>query len=96
MRTLTKGERLEVMGTFTDVDGQPVDPDEVRFRIRRPNGNITTVAATDEAVRNPEPGTYVTEVNLDQHGTWHIRVESSGIGQAATEQRVAVLASAFD
>lgn len=68
------GALVRVTGTFT------LDPDAVFISVRSPSGTVTT-----EDGISAGSGQYYRDVDVLESGTWHVRVYSTGNGQAANE-----------
>lgn len=94
--THDKGDLVRLKGMFTDQDGDLYDPSTVTVKFKSPSGVVTTrVYGTDDVTR-VSVGIYTTDVNVDEVGTWHYRFESSGVGQAAEENKFYIDESEFD
>lgn len=91
------GDLIRCTGTFTDADGNVQDPTTVIFKMREPDGTITTYTynVDDEAVRSSE-GVYYVDVSATSHGVWSYRWAGTGTGQAAGETQFRVYDSRFD
>jgi hypothetical protein len=87
-RDLTDDEQA----TF-DADGSlPVgvgqDPTTVTFKVKQPNGTVDDyVYGTDVEVVKQVAGSYHITIAAAVDGLWRYRWESTGPGQAATEER---------
>lgn len=86
-----KGDLLRVEATFRDLADELVDPATVTFKAKPPSGDVRTEVGAQDS-----EGVYHAEFDLDVAGSWHLRVESTGIGQAAEEATIRVRKSAFD
>ena len=81
-----KGDLVAVEAVFTDRNDALIDPTAVSFKIKDPNGNITTyVFGTDAELVRDSLGKYHVDVSPGIDGTWQYRYESTGTGQAAEE-----------
>lgn len=78
------GDVLRVTGTFTDVDGNLVDPTTVTLRVKDSAGQTSTIATT-----NPSQGVYRGEIELTRAGRWFYRWQSTN-PNAAEEVRFQV------
>jgi hypothetical protein len=80
------GDLVRLSGAFTDLTGEPQDPDVVSISVREPDGTITAyVYNTDPEVVKDSDGNYHLDINTATHGDWHYRWYSTGQGQAAGE-----------
>jgi len=96
MSVFDKGDLIRVTGTFTNSAGTAVDPTAVNFMYRNPTGVIVVlVYGTDAAVVKSATGIYYVDVNANSAGTWWVRYESTGTGQAADEESFDVMPSEF-
>ena len=90
------GDLIRCQGTFTDTNGDAVDPTTVTFIVLDPSGNETThVYGTDAEVVRSAAGVYHVDVSIDEGGQWAYRFSSTGTGQAAGEKRYQVVESLF-
>lgn len=88
--TYDKGDLLRVSASFTDEDGDAVDPSTVTFKVKV-GGEVTSYAyGTDDEVEKDGTGEYHADLSLDTEGVWWVRVESTGVGQAAAESSLRV------
>lgn len=89
------GSLLRVATTFTDVDGDAVNPSGVRLIFKNPAGNLTTWVYGDspDVILNGTTKEYSAQIPLTMDGTWYYRWESSGNYQAAAERMFIVLPS---
>jgi hypothetical protein len=81
------GDVVRCTGTFTDADGNVVDPTAVTFKFEDPSGNETSyVYGTDPEVVRVSQGVYRVDVTIDESGIWYYRFVSTGTGAAASEE----------
>lgn len=83
------GDLITLRATFREnVDSAPTeaDPTLVVCRVKKPDGNVSTPAVTNDAGL----GKFSVEVALDQAGTWRYRFEGTGAVIAAGERRFRV------
>lgn len=89
MSTPIVGQSVILQATFTDTDGELVDPSSVTLTIEAPDGTTTTPAVT-----NPSVGVYQHILDLDEVGDYDFRWEgTTSEGTAVCEGRVCVIAS---
>lgn len=70
---------VTLQAKFTDLDGVPADPTDVVFRMIEPDDTETTYTfGVDDAVTNPEVGTYLVEWLVTQAGTHCWRFKGTG------------------
>lgn len=87
----SEGDLVRCTGTFTNADGDAVDPTAVIFKTKDPSGNITTLTyGVDAALVKSATGVYYVDVDVDEAGLWWYRFESTGTGQAAGEDKFTV------
>lgn len=90
------GDLVRVTGTFTDINGNLIDPTSVLFSFKTPAGSITTyVYLTDAQLVKDSTGVYHVDVNANTIGTWPYRFYSTGVGQTAGEASFQVPFSNF-
>jgi len=79
-----KGDLVRVSATFTDVDGNAIDPDTVAINVTSPDGVTDAVdyASSPSELIRTATGSYYYQVDADQVGDWHYAWVSTGIGQA--------------
>lgn len=81
---------------FTNTAGTVIDPAAVFFKVKDPNGTVTTYTyGVDAALVKSAVGTYYVDVNANVAGTWYYRFYSTGSGQAADENSFTVATSQF-
>jgi hypothetical protein len=76
-----QGDLVRLTSTFTDLTGQPVDPNSVQIVVQKPDGTESTHIGPE--VVHDATGTYHFDLTPDQTGVWNYRWESFGPGQAA-------------
>jgi len=82
----TKGQLVKSQATFTDGDGNVLDPTTVTVQYESPTGTVTTkVYVTDVEVVKSSTGVYYININANEVGRWYIYWSSTGTGQAAKE-----------
>jgi hypothetical protein len=78
-----KGDNVRVTATFASGG---LDPTTVVAKVRNPSGTTTTYTyGLDNQLVKSATGVYYVDVNLNAAGTWWVRFESTGTGQAAQE-----------
>jgi hypothetical protein len=97
MASFDVGAVANITTTFTDgSNGDPVDPGQVRAKVRDPQGNITTYTYNvDPEIVRASAGIYRIEVLLDKTGDWFVRFEGKNSNRAAEEQKVTVSDTRF-
>ena len=71
-RIYRKGEVKRPRARF-QLNGAAYDPSLVTVTIRPPSGPaVTRTAGVDATVYHDSPGDYVTDVELNQRGTWYV------------------------
>lgn len=89
MSTPIVGQSVVLQATFTDTDGNLVDPSSVTLTIEAPDGTTTTPVPT-----NPSVGVYQHTLDLDEAGDFDYRWEGDTTeGTAVCEGRVCAVAS---
>lgn len=89
--TYDVGDLIRMSATFTDINGNPIGPSDVRFLVRDP-ASVVTIHTTQGAVVTDSSAEFHLDVTADQSGKWLYRCESStGVGQAAEESWFRVL-----
>jgi hypothetical protein len=88
---------LRLTVSFTDENGNAVDPTTVTFSSSSPGGTLTSyVYDTDDEVGKASTGNYYADIVPDESGRWHFRWKTTGSGTAiATEGDFIVQASKF-
>lgn len=88
MQTYDVGDLAPLRATFTDPDDpdEALDPDDVTFIVREPDGTVTSESSTmGTDVENPDPGVYLLHWPCRVGGVHHYRVEADGGITAAEE-----------
>lgn len=94
--TYDVGDLVRVTGTLTDSAGDTLDPTAAYCKVKDPSGHVTTlVYGVDEALARDSSGVYLTDIDVDEAGTWYYRFYSTGIGQGASEAYFFVKSSNF-
>ncbi len=90
---LDQGDVARVTATFTDPDTDAhVDPDAVNFRVKAPDGTVTTfIYGVDAEIARESDGVYRLHVSVDQNGRYYIYCFSTGQGQAAEQAAIMAL-----
>jgi len=90
------GDVVRCSGTFRDSADALVNPTTVTFKLKDPNGVVTTyVYGTNAEVLRPSTGLYVVDVEPTMAGTYKFRFSSTGTGKAAGESSFTVDESDF-
>lgn len=91
------GQLTRITGTFTDADGDAIDPTAVFVVIKEPDDTETEYQySVDPEVVKETTGIYHLDQDCNAAGWWAWRVYSTGTGQAAEEGRFQVAESEFD
>lgn len=94
--TFDVGDLVRCTGTFREVNNALIDPDEVFFKFRNPNGLVTTYTyGTDTQLKRDSVGLFHVDLNASIAGTWYYRFYSTGAAQAADEESFEVAPSVF-
>ena len=86
----TRGTLVRAQAVFANAAGTLVVPTSVTFRVRAPDGTVTT-----PAVSNPSTGVYTTDIDANAEGDWHWRAEGTGAYQGAAEKQFTVTEGRF-
>jgi hypothetical protein len=87
---------VRVSAAFTNSAGTAVDPTEVYFEYKDPDGIETLLTyGTDAALVRDSAGNYHVDVDADTEGGWYYRWYSTGTGQTAAEGSFGVNGSQF-
>ncbi len=89
MATYHVGDRITCTTTFT-VDGVNTTPTTYAAQVKDPSGNESAVTPTVSAT-----GVLVSNITVDESGTWHYRIAATAGVTAADEQSITVLPSKF-
>lgn len=88
VNTYEQGNLVRLTGEFSrSSDGQAIDPETVKFRIRAPSGQVTeyTYPASSQIVKTAT-GAYYVDWPADQPGRYTYRWFSIGNGMAAQDR----------
>ena len=90
------GVVVRVVGTFTDIDGNEVDPAAVFATVKTPAGGVTTYTyGVDAELVRDSQGVYYIDDDGNAEGKWWTRIYSTGAGQAAGELGFIIKVSRF-
>lgn len=91
------GDLVRCSGSFTTTAGAAMDPAAVFFKVKDPEGTVSTPIqyGVDAALVKDSTGNYHVDVDANKSGTWRYRFYSTGNGQAADEGSFNVAASNF-
>lgn len=97
MNTYDVGDSVRCKtNSFVDIDGLPVDPETVVFKVKDSAGIVTSYTyGVDGALIKASTGVYYVDVPVTASGTWSYRFAGTGIGQAAAESQFDVRQSYF-
>ena len=74
---------MRIEATFTEDDGDLVDPTTVTFKTMSPTRVETTyVYGTDDEMQRLSAGRYSADIVPDESGRWHYRWITTGTGKA--------------
>ena len=74
---------MRLTASFTEDDGDYVDPATVTFKTRSPASvEATYVYGTDDEVQRLSAGRYVADIVPDESGRWHYLWVTTGAGTA--------------
>lgn len=75
-----RGDEVRCTFVIADLDGNPPNPDTVKFSVISPVGAASQVNYTqaDSEVTNVEPGEWELLFTADRAGSWLIRAEGTG------------------
>src|SRR5688572_22094138 len=76
-----KNDFVRVTATFTNVDGDLVDPTTITLKVLDPSGNTDTYTFAGGTVSKDSTGSYYKDVTVDEAGRWLAWWESTGSGQ---------------
>lgn len=74
------GDLVTLQAQFTSHSGRAVDPTEVVFEVRKPDGTVDTITPT-----RLEGGLYQSQVLTTLPHAWHWRVTGTGAAPASNE-----------
>ena len=90
-----KGDLVRITATFTDVDGNLVDPGTITLKVMDPSGNIDSYTYSGGDVTKASQGSYYKDVSADEEGDWHCWWLSTGSGQGAEPTQFVVAPTPF-
>lgn len=93
MNSYDVGNLVEVDAEFEDLEGGPINPNDVICLVQDPAGDETVIDTAD--LGNPEVGRWTHEIDLDQSGIWYYRFNGADTPQAAKEGWLYVKRSQF-
>lgn len=80
------GTKVRLSAAFTDIDDAAQDPGGVQFKIRAPDGTVTTyVYGTDVELVKDSTGNYHVDWLIASAGRYRYRFAGVTSGQAANE-----------
>ena len=80
------GTKVRLSSAFTDIDGDAQDPGGVQFKLRAPDGTVTTyIYGTDAALVKDSTGNYHVDWLIADAGVHRYRFAGVNSGQAANE-----------
>src|SRR6267142_3819766 len=86
-----RGSVVRVIGTFTNAAGASIDPADVFFSYKDPNGVITTNHyGVDSQPLRSGVGVYTYTIQADVSGIYSYKFLSTGIRKASAEQQLVV------
>lgn len=92
-----KGDLVKMTANFTDANDTAADPNTVTFKLKEPDGEVTTYeSGTDPELVKESVGEYYVEKKVDQIGEHYYRFEGDGNVTAAGEGSFYVVETAFD
>lgn len=74
------GSEIDLTASFTDQNGNPVDPDTVKLRLMSPECTEKVFTNDSPEMSNPGIGQYLCVVTPDKAGRWFYRWETTGTG----------------
>ena len=96
-RHYTIGQKVRLTATFTDIDGNAIDPGGVTFSYKPPGEDmVTLVYDVDDEPERHWAGVYYLCLYLDKVGTWPYFWRSTEPGRASHEGRIVVQRSQFE
>lgn len=82
-------------GTFTDINGNPIDPTTVTCFVETPDGVVQDFTYSSGAVIKVSTGVYYYDYSITQSGIHAYRFEGTGVCQAGAETNFTVQPSAI-
>lgn len=93
------GDAIRFSANFKNSVPADTDPTTVVFKLKDPSGTITTYTyggtGSNTLVVKDNTGDYHADVTLDESGVWHYRWFGTGVLDAAEEEELLVVDSAF-
>lgn len=90
------GDKPKISATFMDLNGALVDPDDVIFKVRKPDCAVTAFTyGIDAAVVRDALGVYHFLIDLTQPGNWFYAFQGTGARQVAREGTIFVQPTNF-
>jgi len=78
------GTSVTVTGTFRTSAGAVVDPTNVFFELKSPDGGLVTYQyGVGVQLTNPGVGVYAIAISASQEGVYYYRMYSTGVGQTS-------------
>ena len=81
------GDVRRLQATFKDTAAVLTDPTTVTFKIREPDGTITTKIGTGGGLVNPSTGVWYFDFTIAQQGRHSWSMEGTGGGVIALEEQ---------
>jgi hypothetical protein len=85
-----QGQSVELRVLFLSADGVPLSAGGTVFRVKKPDGSLVTVAATQDPARANE---WIGYVVADQAGTWAVKASCTTPRPAVEQQSFTVMVS---
>jgi hypothetical protein len=90
------GNMTRVTATFRDSQNVINDPDQVKFKLKLPEGTVTDYEyGIDDEITKISPGIYFVDIPLDTAGRYDYYFYSTGHGQAADQGSFIVIDKAI-
>jgi len=86
MSNYVVGTQLRLIATFTDVNGNLVDPTSVTLYVKDPTGAVSTIVG----VIRQGPGVYYFDYYFVISGVFHYRYVGTGAVVAANEGTISI------
>jgi hypothetical protein len=87
VNTYEQGSLVRLRGEFTDaLTGAAINPDQVKFRLRAPDGSVTEYAHPSANVVQTSTGKYHVDWPADKAGRYTYRFFSTGNGMASKDR----------
>lgn len=78
------GSRVKIRCTIKNESGTLIDPGDVTYQIRTPNGDDVVRTYLGTNVTRESLGVYYLWLTLDQHPKYRVRITATGSYQATT------------